>query len=137
MPLPSSTWMRKQRSAWRNRPKRLSTIFGSLAGMDTMVFTATYADIPGNLPLPEAFDYAEPEAMGLAVGDIVAAPLGPRLVRGVVTGLRDATGVNRALKAVAGRIETPPLPPESLAFVEWAARYAVDQPGQRDEHVIQ
>ncbi len=82
------------------------------------------------LPLPEAFDYAEPEAMGLAVGDVVAAPLGPRLVRGVVVALRDGAGVNRTLKAVAGRIETPPLPPESLAFIEWAARYAVDQPGQ-------
>ena len=82
------------------------------------------------LPLPEAFDYAEPEGMGLALGDVVAAPLGPRLVRGVVTGLRDGAGVNRPLKAVAGRIETPPLPPESLAFIEWAARYAVDQPGQ-------
>jgi lysophospholipase L1-like esterase len=35
--------------------RNLSTIFGSLAGMDTMVFTATYADIPGNLPLPETF----------------------------------------------------------------------------------
>ena len=44
------------------------------------------------LPLPEAFDYAEPEGMGLAVGDIVAAPLGPRLVRGVVTALREAAG---------------------------------------------
>jgi primosomal protein N' (replication factor Y) len=82
------------------------------------------------LPLPEAFDYAEPEGMALAIGDVVAAPLGPRLVRGVVTGLRDAAGVNRALKPVAGRIETPPLPAQSLAFIDWAARYAVDQPGQ-------
>ncbi|HEY1753222.1 MAG TPA: primosomal protein N' [Caulobacteraceae bacterium] len=82
------------------------------------------------LPLPEAFDYAEPEGMALAVGDVVAAPLGPRLVRGVVTALRDAAGVNRALKPVAGRIETPPLPPQSLAFIDWAARYAVDTPGQ-------
>jgi lysophospholipase L1-like esterase len=35
--------------------RNLTTIFGSLAGMDTVVFTATYADIPGNLPLPESF----------------------------------------------------------------------------------
>jgi primosomal protein N' (replication factor Y) len=82
------------------------------------------------LPLPEAFDYAEPEEMALELGEVVAVPLGPRLVRGVVTGLRDAAGGNRPLKEVAGRMETPPLPPESLAFVEWAARYAVDQPGQ-------
>ena len=82
------------------------------------------------LPLPEAFDYDEPEDLALSVGEVVAVPLGPRLVRGVVTALRDATGGNRPLKAVAGRLETPPLPPESLAFIDWAARYAVDQPGQ-------
>ena len=82
------------------------------------------------LPLPEAFDYAEPEGMELVVGEVVAAPLGPRLVRGVVTGLREAAGGNRALKPVAGRMETPPLPADSLAFIDWAARYAVDQPGQ-------
>lgn len=35
--------------------RNLSTIFGRLTGMDTVVFTATYADIPGNLPLPETF----------------------------------------------------------------------------------
>jgi lysophospholipase L1-like esterase len=35
--------------------QNLTTIFGSLAGMDTVVFTATYADIPGNLDLPESF----------------------------------------------------------------------------------
>jgi lysophospholipase L1-like esterase len=35
--------------------RNLSTIFGRLAGMDTVVFTAAYADIPGNLPLPESF----------------------------------------------------------------------------------
>jgi primosomal protein N' (replication factor Y) len=82
------------------------------------------------LPLPEAFDYAEPEGMALVLGEVVAAPLGPRLVRGVVTGLRDGAGGNRALKPVAGRIGSPPLPPQSLAFIEWAARYAVDAPGQ-------
>ena len=82
------------------------------------------------LPLPEAFDYAEPDEMALELGEVVAVPLGPRLVRGVVTGLRDSTGGNRALKPVAGRMEAPPLPPQSLAFIEWAARYAVDQPGQ-------
>ena len=82
------------------------------------------------LPLPEAFDYAEPEGMELMLGEVVAVPLGPRLVRGAVTALRDGAGGNRALKEVAGRLEAPPLPAQSLAFIEWAARYAVDQPGQ-------
>ena len=49
------------------------------------------------MPLPEAFDYAEPEGMDLPVGDQVSAPLGPRLHRGVVTRLRDGTGGNRPL----------------------------------------
>ena len=44
------------------------------------------------MPLPEAFDYAEPDGMGLQLGDQVAAPLGPRLLRGVVVGLREAAG---------------------------------------------
>jgi primosomal protein N' (replication factor Y) (superfamily II helicase) len=82
------------------------------------------------MPLPEAFDYAEPEGMALEVGDQVAAPLGPRLIRGVVTALRDGTGGNRPLKLIDSRIDDPPLPASTLAFVEWAARYAADGPGQ-------
>ncbi|HEX3788489.1 MAG TPA: SGNH/GDSL hydrolase family protein [Pseudonocardiaceae bacterium] len=35
--------------------RNLSTIFQRLAGFDTVVFTATYADIPANLPVPETF----------------------------------------------------------------------------------
>ena len=82
------------------------------------------------LPLPEAFDYAEPEGMELAEGDLVAVPLGPRLVSGAVVGLRDAAGHNRPLKPVAGRHDEPPLPPGTLAFIDWAAHYSVDSPGQ-------
>ena len=81
------------------------------------------------MPLPEAFDYAEPEGMGLAVGDQVAAPLGPRLLRGVVVALRDGAGGNRPLKPVAHRLDDPPLPPSVIEFVNWAARYSVDAPG--------
>lgn len=82
------------------------------------------------LPLPEAFDYAEPEGMELSVGDQVAVPLGPRLTHGVVTGVRDATGGNRPLKPVDGRLESPPLPARTVEFIQWAARYAVEAPGQ-------
>jgi primosomal protein N' (replication factor Y) len=82
------------------------------------------------LPLPEAFDYAADEELGLSVGDHVAAPLGPRLVRGVVVALRDGAGVNRPLKTVAGRLDDARLPPGVLAFVDWAARYACEPPGE-------
>ncbi|WP_430422192.1 primosomal protein N' [Phenylobacterium sp.] len=82
------------------------------------------------MPLPEAFDYAEPEGMGLAAGDQVAVPLGPRLIRGVVVEVRDALGGNRPLKPVAERLADPALPPGTVEFIQWAARYAVDAPGQ-------
>ena len=82
------------------------------------------------MPLPEAFDYAEPEGMALEVGDQVAAPLGPRMIRGVVTGLREAAGGNRPLKPVDAKFDDLPLPPGTLEFVQWAARYSVDAPGQ-------
>ncbi|WP_261567440.1 SGNH/GDSL hydrolase family protein [Frankia gtarii] len=35
--------------------RNIDTIFRSLAGLDTTVFTASYPDIPANLPLPEEF----------------------------------------------------------------------------------
>jgi primosomal protein N' (replication factor Y) (superfamily II helicase) len=82
------------------------------------------------LPLPEAFDYAAPDDLELAVGDHVAAPLGPRLVRGVVAALRDGAGGNRPLKPLAGRLADPPLPPRTLEFVAWAAHYAADTRGR-------
>ena len=82
------------------------------------------------MPLPEAFDYAEPEGMGLELGDQVAAPLGPRLLRGVVVGLRDAVGGNRPLKPLEAILEEPRLPPGTVEFIQWAARYSVDWPGQ-------
>ncbi|UTP39446.1 primosomal protein N' [Phenylobacterium sp. LH3H17] len=81
------------------------------------------------MPLPEAFDYAEPEGMELQVGDQVAAPLGPRLLRGVVTALREAAGGNRPLKLIEAKLDDPPLPPGTLEFIQWAARYSVDSPG--------
>jgi primosomal protein N' (replication factor Y) len=81
------------------------------------------------LPLPEAFDYAEPDGMDLKVGEHVVVPLGPRLARGIVAALRDGAGHNRPLKSVDSRIDDPPLPDSAVAFVQWAARYAVESPG--------
>jgi primosomal protein N' (replication factor Y) len=81
------------------------------------------------LRLPEAFDYAEPEGMGLCVGDQVVVPLGPQRLVGVVVALAEAGGHNRPLKPVLERRDEPPLPPGALAFVQWAGRYSVDAPG--------
>ena len=81
------------------------------------------------LPVPEPFDYAAPDALELAAGDLVRVPLGRREVVGLVRGLRDGTGVNRALKPVSERVELTALPQGTLAFVEWAARWSLAPPG--------
>ncbi|MBV8593695.1 MAG: primosomal protein N', partial [Caulobacteraceae bacterium] len=80
-------------------------------------------------PLPEAFDYLVPVGLDLAVGDLVAAPLGPRTAMGVLVEIRPNPGLNRALKLVAHKLDAPPLPAATLAFLDWAARYSVDAPG--------
>lgn len=82
------------------------------------------------LPVPEAFDYEVPEALELARGDQVAVPLGPRLIRGIVSEVRETTGSNRRLKAVAQRLTDPPVPEGALDFVEWAARWTLSPPGE-------
>jgi len=82
------------------------------------------------LPLPEAFDYAEPAGMALEAGDQVVVPLGPRLMAGVVAEVREVPGQNRPLKPILELREGFRLPPNTLAFVQWAARYSVDGPGQ-------
>lgn len=79
------------------------------------------------LPLPEPFDYAVPDGLALAPGDHVEAPLGPRRVQGVVWRVEPADAGN--LKSVLRRIDAPPLPPETLAFVNWTARYCVQPLG--------
>lgn len=81
------------------------------------------------LPLPEAFDYEEPEGLGLSVGEQVAVPLGGRLAAGVVTAVREGAGGNRPLKVVAARLELPPLSPSTVDFIQWAARYGAELPG--------
>lgn len=87
------------------------------------------AEILLPLPVPEAFDYAEPEGMDLSPGALVSVPLGSRTVTGVVAALRDGQGGNRPLKPVLEHLTGQALPPTTLAFVLWAARYSVDVPG--------
>jgi len=81
------------------------------------------------LAVPEPFDYAAPEDMALKVGDQVVVPLGPRLICGVVAGLRDSPGHNRPLKAVVEVMSEPALPQSAVEFVQWAARWTLSPPG--------
>lgn len=82
------------------------------------------------LPVPEAFDYEVADDMAVERGDQVAVPLGPRLMRGIVSEVRETTGSNRRLKAVEMVLDDPRLPPGTVDFVEWAARWTLSAPGE-------
>ena len=82
------------------------------------------------LPLSEAFDYAVPDGMALEPGEHVVVSLGPRRVRGLVTEVRETTGSNRRLRELEGKVDDPALPPSTLEFVDWAARWTLTPPGE-------
>jgi len=76
------------------------------------------------------YSYRVPEGMSVARGSIVAVPLGPRLILGVVWGPpKDMIAHNR-LRDIALAYEVPPLSEELLKLVEWVARYTLTAPGQ-------
>tara|TARA_R110002051_G_scaffold259449_2_gene318871 strand:+ start:25269 stop:27434 length:2166 start_codon:yes stop_codon:yes gene_type:complete len=90
--------------------------------------SSSRASILFPLPLPEAFDYLVPEGLELGLGDHVLAPLGKRMVHGVVWALKPGAG-ERALKSVEAPMGGAPLPAGTREFVDWLARYLVQPPG--------
>jgi primosomal protein N' (replication factor Y) len=81
------------------------------------------------LPLPEPFDYRAVPEMGLQPGMHVIAPIGSRLVRGVVWSvIHNAQGADN-LKAIEELLPGAALPEMSRRFVDWAAKYLVRPPG--------
>ncbi|MFO1018981.1 MAG: primosomal protein N' [Hyphomonadaceae bacterium] len=81
------------------------------------------------LPLPEPFDYRASSSLNIEPGQHVIAPIGSRLVRGVVWRVeRDHPGAAN-LKAIDEVLSGAPIPEISRTFVDWAARYLVRPPG--------
>ena len=81
------------------------------------------------LPLPEPFDYRAAHSLGLKPGMHVIAPIGPRLVRGVVWAVEENHPGAANLKAIEEVLPGPPIPEISRAFLDWAAKYLVRPPG--------
>lgn len=87
------------------------------------------------LPLFKVYDYLGPPGLDLAPGDFVEAPLGPRLLPGLVwpedaapDEADDRPDLSR-LKTVSRRFEAARLGPETLAFLQFVARYTMFPPG--------
>ncbi len=82
------------------------------------------------LPLAEPFDYRAPDDIELVPGDIVSAPLGPHVRLGVVWRVDTVDEEPRKLKQVVSRHGDVRLPDVSRRFIDFAARYGVEPPGQ-------
>jgi primosomal protein N' (replication factor Y) len=81
------------------------------------------------LPLPEPFDYRAASSMNLEPGMHVIAPIGTRLVRGVVWSVTKNFAGAANLKAIEEVLPGPPVPEMSRRFLDWAAKYLVQPPG--------
>ncbi len=83
------------------------------------------------LPLGQAYDYAVPDDLALAPGDLVSVPLGSRELLGVVwepAEDRDEVAPEK-LRPVGGRFDFPPFGEIQRRFVEWVAQYNMAQRG--------
>src|ERR1700688_2102532 len=81
------------------------------------------------LPLAGAYDYGVPEGLALKAGDFVRVPLGSREAIGVVWGEASGEVALGKLKAVAARLDAPPLPEAERRFIDWVAHYTLSPPG--------
>jgi len=80
------------------------------------------------LPLAGTYDYALPEGLEVAPGDVVLVPLGSRELWGVVWGA--AEGIEpKKLKPILGVLAPAALPEISRRFVDWVAGYTLSPPG--------
>ncbi len=81
------------------------------------------------LPLPEPFDYRAASSLNIQPGMHVIAPIGTRLVRGVVWAVERSNPGAANLKPIEEVLPGTPIPDISRQFIDWAARYLVRPPG--------
>ncbi len=90
-----------------------------------------FAHVALPLPLRQLFVYRVPEehATTAVPGAQVSVPFRGRTVRGVVVRLADTCERER-VRAVAGVLPGPPLPPHLLELTAWIAEYYLAPPGE-------
>src|SRR5579863_5866426 len=88
-------------------------------------------DVLVPVALNQTYSYRVPREMELAPGDVVAVPLGPREVVGVVwaENAKPDPRLHNRLKDVSEKLDVPPLKPELRALVDWVANYTLSARG--------
>jgi primosomal protein N' (replication factor Y) (superfamily II helicase) len=96
--------------------------------------SATAADVVDVLvpvALNQAYSYRVPRGMELEPGDVVAVPLGPREVVGVVWARNEKPDprLHNRLKDIGEKLDVPPLKSELRALVDWVGNYTLSARG--------
>jgi primosomal protein N' (replication factor Y) len=88
-------------------------------------------DVLVPVALDHTYSYRVPHGLELAVGDVVAVPLGRSEAIGVVWADDVAInpGLHNRLKDVEARLDVPPLKPELRKFVDWVSNYTLSPRG--------
>jgi primosomal protein N' (replication factor Y) len=91
--------------------------------------------VPVLLPvaLDQTYDYFVPPELSPGPGSFVLVPFGPQTRVGVVWDQQvgdSGKPIDPAkMKTIAGVLDAPPLPPTSLRFAEWTAKYTLSELG--------
>src|SRR3954468_1271076 len=82
-------------------------------------------DVLVPVALNQTYSYRVPRGMELDVGDVIAVPLGPREVIGVVWAHNEKPDpcLHNRLKDVGEKLDVPPLKDELRALVDWVGNY--------------
>ncbi|WP_322515081.1 primosomal protein N' [Rhodopseudomonas palustris] len=89
-------------------------------------------DVQVPVAIDQAYSYRVPRGLDLKPGDVVAVPLGPREVMGVVWAENENPDprLHNRLKDVSEKLDVPPLREELRRLVDWVANYTLSPRGQ-------
>ena len=93
--------------------------------------TTRVVDVLVPVALNQTYSYRVPRGMELEAGDVVAVPLGPREVIGVVWAPNENPDprLHNRLKDVGEKLDVPPLKSELRSLVDWVANYTLSARG--------
>jgi primosomal protein N' (replication factor Y) (superfamily II helicase) len=88
-------------------------------------------DVLVPVALNQTYSYRVPRGMELEAGDVVAVPLGPREVIGVVWAQNEKPDprLHNRLKDVGEKLDVPPLKDELRKLVDWVGNYTLSARG--------
>ncbi|MDQ6701957.1 MAG: DEAD/DEAH box helicase, partial [Pseudomonadota bacterium] len=90
---------------------------------------AAIAEILLPVAIDHSYSYLVPRGIAVRPGDFVEVPLGTRMTNGVVWEARSGAAGRTNLKAIAARLDIPPLPANLRKFVDWVARWTLSPRG--------